>query len=443
MLNNQLSKSQELIARAEKVLPGGISRNTLLTNGPMLYAHRGSGCRVIDVDGVQRMDFANNVASLIHGHCYQPVVEAVADQLKLGTAFTMATEAEVRYAELLCSRSDSFDKLRFVNSGTEAVMTSIKAARACTGKRKLAKVEGAYHGAYDYVEVSQSPGPANWGDLSHPNPVPLAHGTPTSITDDMVILPFNDADKALALLDEHKHDIACVLVDPIPHRIGMIPVSPDFVRALRNWTTENNSLLIFDEVITFRTEIGGAQQRYDIRPDITTMGKMIGGGFPVGAIAGRNNVMDVFVNGREGLRLPLSGTFSANPITMTAGYVTMSHYDEDAVATLNSLSDYAREALGSVIDTVDVPACVTGAGSLLRIHFSPQAPKNYRDCHLTPARQSALGEFISALYANGVMMIHTASAALSTAMQKTDIDQMCEAVELSLQQVKPMLDQND
>jgi len=432
-------KSRALFERAQKVLPGGVSRNTLLRGAHPLYVSHAQGCKVVDIDGVTRLDFANNMASHIHGHAYPPIVEAITTQLQKGSAFTMATEAEVAFAEHMCSRAPGFDKLRFVNSGTEAVMAGMKAARAFTGKTKIAKVEGSYHGAYDFAEVSQAPAPGNWGDKDTPNPVPLARGTPQGVLDDMVIIPFNDPEKAIAVLDAHKDDIACVMLDPIPHRIGMIPVAAAFVQALHKWTRTNGALLMFDEVITFRSEYGGMQERFDVAPDLTSMGKMIGGGFPVGALAGRADVMDVFVNGPKGLRLPHSGTFSANPVTMTAGLVAMQHFDRSAVATLNALGDYARSALTEAIKRADVPASVTGTGSLLRVHLKPEPPTDYRSAHPTPDQAKALSHLIDALYDDGIMMIHTGAAALSTAMGHDDIDRLCDAMFKALLSVRNLL----
>ncbi|MEC8101395.1 MAG: aminotransferase class III-fold pyridoxal phosphate-dependent enzyme, partial [Planctomycetota bacterium] len=215
------SRSAELFARAQHVLPGGVSRNTVLREPHPAYADSGAGCRVTDLDGITRIDFSNNMASLIHGHAYPPIVEAVSEQLRRGSGFMLATECEVAYAEHLCSRSPSFEKVRFMNSGTEAVMVTIKASRAFTGRPKIAKVEGAYHGAYDYAEVSQITNPSVWGDADRPNGVPVAHGTPAAALNDVIILPFNNTQRALELLDEHAEELACVLLDPMPHRVGM------------------------------------------------------------------------------------------------------------------------------------------------------------------------------------------------------------------------------
>ncbi len=352
--NVSQSLSASLYERAMEVLPGGVSRNTVLRKPHPLYADHASGCRVTDVEGVERIDFANNMASLIHGHAHPAIVEAVTEQLGRGTAFTMATEIEIRFAEHLVGRSDGFDKLRFVNSGTEAVMGMLKAARAFTGRHKIAKVEGSYHGLYDYAEISQTADPSNWGAATSPVAVPVAFGTPPAVLADVVVIPFNDPERAIAILDRHRGSLAGVLLDPLPHRVGVIPASLEFVEALAEWTHDDGSLLLFDEVITFRSEYGGAQEWYDVGPDLTAMGKMIGGGFPVGAIAGRADVMDVMNPLAETLLFPHSGTFSANPVTMTAGLVAMEMYDRDAVDRVNRLARRAREGIDQGIRSLCV-----------------------------------------------------------------------------------------
>ncbi|RVC58515.1 aminotransferase class III-fold pyridoxal phosphate-dependent enzyme, partial [Mesorhizobium sp. M00.F.Ca.ET.038.03.1.1] len=338
-LHTDISKSAALFERAKSVLPGGCSRNTILRKPHPIYAERGQGCHVYDVEGVRRTDFANNIASLIHGHAHPAVVAAVSKQLAKGTAFTLGTEAEIDYAEYIRSRNPAFERIRFVNSGTEAVMASLKAARAFTGRPKIAKVEGAYHGLYDYAEASQTAKPDNWGQPERPSSVAVSRGTPQRLLDDVVVIPFNDVQRALEILDEHRDQLACVLVDLLPHRIGVVQAAEDFIQALRRWTEHNGALLIFDEVITFRSKFGGAQQWYDVQPDITALGKMIGGGFPVGAIAGSADVMEVLNPLNGPAPFPLSGTFSANPITMIAGHTAMKLYDREAVDRLNALGD--------------------------------------------------------------------------------------------------------
>ena len=435
----KVSASEALFARARAVMPGGVSRNAVLRRPHPLYVARGEGCYVTDIEGVRRIDFSNNMTSQIHGHAHPAIVAAAAAQLGKGTAFSLATEAEVLFAEYMCSRSPAFEKIRFVNSGTEAVMSALKAARAFTGRPKIAKVEGAYHGLYDYAEVSQTASPANWGDAEHPARVPVAQGTPASALDDVVVIPFNDPERAVKILDEHASELACILLDLMPHRVGMVPASAPFVRALHQWTRKHGALFICDEVITFRSGFGGAQEWYDVQPDLTAMGKMIGGGFPVGALAGRADVMDVMDPWRAKVQFPLSGTYSANPVTMVAGLAAMKLFDRPAVRRLNALADLARSRIAEAIAIAGVPACVAGAGSLFRIHMKPEVPQNYRAVYPTEAETRALKALLDHLAANGVFLIETGSGALSTPMTEKEIDLLGEALLSGFRKVKAQL----
>jgi len=431
--NDAQSLSASLYERAMEVLPGGVSRNTILRKPHPLYVDHASGCRVTDIEGVERIDFANNMASLIHGHAHPAIVHAVTEQLKVGTAFTLATEIEIRFAEHIVGRNDGFDKVRFVNSGTEAVMGMVKAARAFTGRHKIAKVEGAYHGLYDYAEISQTANPSNWGHEANPVAVPVAHGTPPGVLTDVVVIPFNDPERAIAILDAHRGELAGVLLDLMPHRVGLIPASGDFMTAVRDWTGGDGSLLLFDEVITFRSEYGGAQEWYGVSPDVTALGKLIGGGFPVGAIAGRADVMDVMNPLAETVLFPHSGTFSANPITMTAGLTAMELYDGRAIEHVNELAKRAVDGIEDVIEATGVAACVSGGGSMFRVHLKASPPTNYREAFVTTDESLRLNLLIDHLFDAGFLMINTCSAATSTAMGEAEVDALVEAVGEGLQ----------
>ena len=432
---DNLSRSAELFEQAQEVLAGGVSRNTLLRAPHPIYAERASGCRIVDVDGVERVDFANNMAALIHGHAHPAIVAALTAQLERGTAYTMATRAEIDYARQLRARAPSFEKMRFMNSGTEAVMAGVKAARAFTGRHKIAKIEGTYHGGYDYVEVSQAPAPGNWGPAERPASVRLAEGAPEGVVNEVVVLPYTDPENAVAILDEHRGEIACVVVDLMPHRLGLIPARQAYVTALREWTRRDGALLLLDEVITFRTEVGGMQERYGARPDLTAMGKIVGGGLPVGALAGSAEVMEVFCPG-SGPRLPQSGTFSANPLTVTAGAAAMRLYDAQAVARLNRLGHLARGRIREAIAVAGVAASVTGTGSMFRVHMKPEPPTDYRSWFPTAEESRALKRFVDGLYDAGIVAIHTGTGALSTPMGEAEIDRLAEAVLSSLRRVE-------
>ena len=433
--SEDLSKSESLFSSARKLLPGGVSRNTVYREPNPDYIASARGCRVTDLDGKTRLDFANNMGSLIHGHTTPEIVSAVTKQLEKGTAVTLATEPELDLAELICERVPWFEKIRFMNSGSEAVMAAIKAARAITGRPGVAKAEGTYHGTYDYAEISQNASPKNWGPIDAPHPVPVAHGTPRNVLSDVVIFPFNDLKRTINLLDQNSEKIACILIDLVPQRAGLIPACRDYISALREWATKHDVLLMFDEVITFRMELTGAAQWYDVEPDLTTLGKTIGGGFPVGAMAGRHDVMSVLDPSHSDFKFPWSGTFSANPVTMTAGQVAMSLYDQASVSQINALGQYARDSLEATIQDLNVSASVTGAGSMFRLHPKAVRPTDYRSTWQNDQEQQKTKALANYLYHQGFMTFRTCTAALSTVMTKADVDQFVAAARSGISQL--------
>ncbi|MBL0922403.1 MAG: aspartate aminotransferase family protein [Phycisphaerales bacterium] len=434
-----VTRSAALYERALQVLPGGVSRNAALHDPHPLYVDKGQGCRLTDVEGVTRLDFANNMASLIHGHADPDMVRLVTEQLRRGTAFNVATEIEIRCAEHLRSRNPGFEKLRFVNSGTEALMVGVKAARAFTGRPMIAKAEGAYHGGYDYLEVSQAPTPANWGDIADPALVPLVGGTPRSAVNEVVVFPFNDAERTIALLERSKDKLAAVVIDLMPHRIGLNPADPAYVAALRDWTARNGVLLLIDEVITFRSTYGGLQQQYNVQPDLTALGKMIGGGFPIGAIAGRAEIMDVLNPRSPRYVFPHSGTFSANPISVGAGLAAMEKFDQREVDRLNQLARRAVKGVEQAIRETRAAASVTGAGSMFRIHLKPAPPRDYRQAYLSPEENKRLKALLDHMFDEGFILINSCSAALSTPMNESDVDALVAALRSGFEKVLPKI----
>jgi glutamate-1-semialdehyde 2,1-aminomutase len=433
--------SREIYEQACEVLPGGISRNTVYRKPHPHYVSRASGCFITDVEGVTRIDFANNMASLIHGHSHPEIIKAVTEQLQNGTAYTMASESEINLAELICGRAVNFEKIRFMNSGTEAVMAMIKASRAYTGRPKIAKAEGSYHGTYDFAEVSQTSNPANWGDINKPNRVPLAYGTPEGVLNDVIIYPFNDTEKTIKILNEYAGNIACVLIDPVPHRIGFTPASEEFISALYEWTRKNGALLVFDEVITFRTNYGGAAENYSVKPDLASLGKIIGGGFPIGAVAGKSEIMKVFDPRESKLLLPHSGTFSANPVSMTAGYTAMKMFDRKAVIEINALTQKAKEQINDAIKTAGVPVSLAGAGSMFRIHLKETPPQSYRDAYQNPETAAVISELNAHLfYKENLLLSNICSCMLSTAISQKEVDRLSEGLLNGFRLIKPRLE---
>ena len=428
------SVSRALYDRALTSLPGGNSRTTVFMKPYPIYAARGAGCRVWDVDGNQYIDCINNFTSLIHGHAHPSLIEAATTQLSLGSAFGLPTASEIDLAELLASRLPSVDQVRFANSGTEAVMMALKAARACTGRPKIAKCEGAYHGSYDYAEVSLDPTPEAWG-RNAPVSVAYASGTPDNVLADVVTIPFNDVEAAVSLIREHGPELACVLVDPMPNRAGLAPADKGYLDALREITREVGALLIFDEVIAFRLGYGGAQGLWDIDPDLTTLGKIMGGGFPVGAIAGRKEMMAVFDPRHGKPALPHGGTFSANPVTMRAGLAAMELLDEAAFARLDAVGEAVRSGIDEAFRQTGVPGGTVGLGSLLKVHFISRPIRDYRSAYPTAQEVQRQSVFNRGLLNRGVLAAGNGLMALSTPMTDADIDMIIAAAFEALAEV--------
>ena len=419
-------KSAALYERAKHVMPGGSTRATLYRKPHPFYASHGEGAFLWDVDGNRYLDLANNFMSLIHGHAHPRIVEAVTAQLARGTCYSMSTEAEIALSAALQARAPSFERISFANTGTEAVLFALKAARADTGRQLVAKVEGCYHGLSDFAEVSVAPEPEAWGDFA-PASVPYSVGAPQAVLDNVVVLPFNDLEKALAILDAVGDRLACVLVDPVPSRAGLAPAEPEYLKGLREFCTRSGALLVFDQVMSFRLAHGGVEELYGCKPDLSCLGKIIGGGFPIGALAGRVDVMDVFSpeNGRP--KVFVGGTFAANPVSMTAGATALQLYGPDEIARLNRLGDRLRDELNGWLRANGIEACVTGAGSLFKFHLGRSEVHDYRSAWVDAAQRKVTADFVDALAARGFHIITSGLGCLSTAVQAEDVEAMIEA----------------
>jgi glutamate-1-semialdehyde 2,1-aminomutase len=419
------SASAALYARARRVIPGGTSKANMHVRPHPCYVAYGAGCRVTDVDGVERLDAVNNFTALIHGHGFGPVVEAVTRQVARGTAFTASTPEEIALAELLVARVPGLERVRFGNSGTEAVMMAIKAARAHTGRDRIAKFEGAYHGYYDDVQVSSGSRPGEWGPDDAPASVPSSGGIPKHRVLETLVLPWNDRDACEALIERHRSELAAVIVDPLSNRMGFIPAAEGFLRFLRALTRAHGILLIFDEVISFRVGFTGAQGRYGGEPDLTAFGKIIGGGFPIGATGGRAEVMEVFDPGTRGPRVASGGTYSANPVSMAAGLAAMEAMTPAAFERLEGLGARLRARLGEVIRGSGIAGQVTGDGSLFRLVLTDRPLRNYRD--LDPA-DTRLERVFQHLLDAGVFIGMNGLGCLSTPMGEPEVEAIAVAL---------------
>ncbi len=427
------SQSAGLYRRGERVIPDGISRSLALIRPYPIYVESAEGAWVTDVDGRRYLDVNNNFTSIMVGHADPVINAAVSRQLEHGTAFAMGTKPEIELAELLCERIPSMDRVRFCNSGTEAVMGAIKAARAFTGRPMIAKLEGAYHGTYDHVETSLASNPTDWGDEHAPEAVLYAAGTPSSVSEEVAVIPFNNAGAARSIIDRCGDRLAAVVIDTMPSRVGLPNIDADFLAAVFGAARATGALVIMDEVISFRLGLAGNQGRLGLEPDLTALAKIIGGGFPVGAIGGREEVMEVFASeDGQRARLPAGGTFSANPVTMVAGLACLSQLDESSFARLDDLGTRLHRGLAVAFEEAGVSWQVTGTGSLFRIHPHDRPVRGYREAHLTPAEDAVMERLQTLLLDREVYLPGYGLGCFNLATSEGDIDHLCSAVSDSL-----------
>lgn len=416
------TKSARLFRRAMPVFPGGVSRATVEKNPIPFYVAYGEGAYLVDVDGNRMLDLNNNFTTLIHGHGFEPIRQAASDLMRAGTCFANPTQHEIGLAELLVDRIPAIEQVRFVNSGTEAVMFAIKAARAFTGKPGIVRVEGAYHGAYDWAEAGQAVGQGPDDRGATPRAVPAYCGTPASVADDVHLIRFNDVGGLEQRLHALRDRVACVLIDPMPSRAGLIHPTATFIEALGSAARKHGILVIADEVLNLRQGYAGASPRYGLTPDLVTAGKIIGGGFPIGAVGGREEIMRVFGSQLNKPLLPQGGTFSANPVSMVAGRVAMEAMTKESFDRLEALGERVRTGLKDSICRTDAPFSVTGAASLFRIHPKRLAPTEYREAVLSDTQDLVMKELARHFLQSGILLPHGAAASLSTPMTYSDID---------------------
>ena len=423
--------SRSLYERALRVMPGGNTRHSIALAPYPIYVRSGRGCRVTDVEGDERIDFLNNYTSLILGHADTAVTAAVERRVASGTAFTMPAPEDVELAELLTARVPWLDQVRFCNSGSEAVMLAVKAARAFTGRYKIAKFEGSYHGNYDYVEVSEGPAAEEWGEADAPRSV-IEPGTPPSVADDVVVLPWNRIDVCRNRIAQHKDQLAAVLVDPMPLGIGMIGPRPGFLEFVREETARHGILLIADEVLTFRISYRGSAHAFGIEPDLGAFGKVIGGGFPVGAVGGSRRVMSVFDH-TGALKVHHGGTFNANPVTVTAGLETMKQMTPEAFDRLNAMGDDLREQLRRMFHDRGTPAQVCGRGSLFLAHLTADELIDFRSLRGFSRTNPVYGELCHQMLRRGIIASPRGIfGCLSTPMTDVELRAFVSALDESL-----------
>lgn len=370
-----MTKSEQLFQAAQKVIPGGVNspvRAFQAVGGCPRFLARAAGACVTDADGKTYVDFVGSWGPMILGHSHPAVVEAVCAAAQRGMSFGAATEAEVEMAELMCSMVPSLEMVRMVNSGTEAVMSALRAARGYTGRDKIIKFEGCYHGHFDALLVKAGSGLMTGGQ-------PGSAGVPEGCTQDTLTAVYNDFDSVEKLFEANRGRIAALIVEPVAANMGVIAPEEGFLRKLREICTANGAVLIFDEVITgFRLAPGGAQERYGVRADLTTYGKIIGGGMPVGAYGGKREIMQQIAPAGPVYQ---AGTLSGNPVAMAAGICQLSLLRDhpEIYQNLERLGDKLRGGLREIIARTGAPCTVSGVGSLACLFFTPQKVQNYED----------------------------------------------------------------
>ena len=423
-----MTATDTLYESASRLMPGGTSRLHYFYAPHPIYASRGRGCRLWDVDGVERLDFLNNMTAMLHGHADPDVNAAIVAQLERGTAWSEPGEAEYHLAQLLAERVPSLDKLRFANSGTEAVMMALKLAREFTGRRRLAKFEGHYHGYYDPMQVSVASPPDQWGPDDAPATVPVSGGLAPSVLDEVLVLPWNDPAAVEARLVQHAGEVAALILDPLSNRGGMAPAAPGFLDFLRELTTRLGIVLIYDEVISFRLGYGGAQGHYGGRPDLTVFGKIIGGGLPVGAVGGRGDLMALLDPTRGKARVESGGTFSGNPLTMVAGLAALRKWTPAEVARLAALGARLRREVDGVFEAAGENARLCGDGSLFRLMGTRATITDYRSSVRGAQPLSRTAELHKRLMREGIIVSRTGLGCLSTPMGDAEVDAFVAAV---------------
>ncbi len=420
----KVTVSRKLQKRAEQFIPGGVNspvRAFRAVGGDPLFMVRGQGSHIWDADGNEYIDYIGSWGPLILGHAPPSVIEAITAAARNGTSFGASTPAEADLAEIVISAFPQMQKVRFVNSGTEATMSAIRLARAATKRKYIVKFEGCYHGHADALLVKAGSGVATLG-------IPGSAGVPQEFIQFTLALPFNNIGALELAFSKYKHQIACVIVEPVVGNMGCVPGSGDYLAALRLITQREKAILIFDEVMTgFRVAFGGAQERYNIRPDLTTLGKIIGGGLPVGAYGGPAELMDLVA--------PLgpmyqAGTLSGNPLAMAAGVATLTHlrqHKDEIYPRLEKLSGKLVDGVVAAAKSAHVKLCANRVGSMFTWFFTAGPVTDWATASKSDAK--AFARFFRGMLDNGVYLPPSQfeAAFLSAAHTEEDVQKTIAA----------------
>jgi glutamate-1-semialdehyde 2,1-aminomutase len=432
MKKNNNTKSIHAFAEACRVLPGGVNSPVRAFRGvdtKPLFIDRAAGSKIYCLDGSEYIDYVGSWGPMILGHAHPKVVEAVRNAAEKGTSFGAPTLAETALAEKIIAAFKSIQKIRLVSSGTEAVMTAIRLARAYTNKDLIIKMVGCYHGHSDSLLVSAGSGLAENGTAS-------SAGVPESLAKLTIVIPYNDSDAAKAAFDKHKGKIAVVLVEPVAANMGVVPPAEGYLETLRRLCDQNDVLLIFDEVITgFRIALGGAQELYAVKADITCLGKIIGGGLPIGAVGGRADIMDMLAPDGPVYQ---AGTLSGNPIATAAANATLDLLSScnTQYEKLESTSALLEAGLAEAAKKAEVPVTINRVGSIMSCFFTDKPVRNFADVQSTNIKQFKI--FFAEMLNHGIYLAPSAYEAMfvSLAHTKEDIEKTIEAAQHSFSKIR-------
>jgi glutamate-1-semialdehyde 2,1-aminomutase len=420
------TRSKELFEQARKLMPGGVSSPVRAFQPYPCYIKGGKGSRITDVDGNEYIDYCMAYGPLILGHAEPNVIRAIKSQADLGTLYGAPIEMEIDYARLINKYYPSMEMMRFVNSGTEATMHAIRLARGYTGRKKIIKVEGAFHGSHDAVLVK-----AGSGATTHSSPD--SAGVPEEVTRNTLIVPYNDPEAILRAIRDNKGEVAAMILEPVIGNAGPILPKEGYLEQLREMATAEDVLLIFDEVITgFRLAMGGAQEYYSVRPDITTLGKIAGGGLPIGVFGASEDIMKrISPSGN----VYQAGTFSGNPMSLAAGMAAVKQLAAVGHDTLNANGERMRQGIEAILNEFHVRYRVSGIGSLFQVFFTTGEVNDYQD-----AKRSDTVLFMKVfhkLLENGIYLPPSQFETnfLSTAHTESDVDETVNAFAMSLGEV--------
>ncbi|MBQ2961988.1 glutamate-1-semialdehyde 2,1-aminomutase [Methanobrevibacter sp.] len=413
--------SEELFKISKNIIPGGVNSPVRAFEPYPFFVKEAKGSHIVDIDGNDYIDYCLAYGPILLGHSDDDVMKDVYEQMQRGTAYGAPTENEVKLAEEVIDRVPCAEMVRFVNSGTEATMAAIRLARGFTGKSKIVKFEGAYHGAHDYVLVKSGSGAAC---------LPDSAGIPVETTQNTLSVPFNNVDALTKLIEDEGEDIACVIVEPVMGNIGCVEPTVKFLKFLREITEENGIVLIFDEVITgFRVSRGGAQSYYGVKPDLVTFAKVLGGGFPIGAYAGKKEIMSLIApNGP----VYQAGTFSGNPISIQAGLSTLKKLDYPFYGEMSQKGDFLRESISDILEDLKLELQGVGLSSMFQIYFNEEPVIDYETAKRSDAKRFLV--YFRELLKNGVFIPPSQFECnfISGAHTDDDLIKTSEAIEQAL-----------